>query len=316
MRIQDLETASYKGVDFKFISTSTLVGRAKIKHEFANSNKNNIEDQGLNPRTYRLTAVISATNYRAERDRLLDAIESPGLGTLRHPFYGTIENAAAMPVEFNESITSMGRIEFPLVFEISDSDGVPTVARLSTSSVNNLAVNTVSVVSEDFGANFFVTDGFGGNFGSAQSKNDNFISAILNNVNITSILPGVSAEYRAKIDFFTRNANNLIGNPQGLGEGITGLMLDIAGLYSNPLQTYNVSRRFFTFGDDDVAINPTTAGLTERIANNLAYNEAVQISALSVAYEAASLRDYATVNDIDQVSRELEGEYRKLRFES
>lgn len=314
MRIEDLETASFKGVEFKFISTSTRVGRARIKHEFTNSNKNNIEDQGLDPRTYRLTAVISAINYRAERDRLLDAIESPGLGTLRHPFYGTIENAAVMPVEFDESIKNMGRIEFPLVFEISDSEGVPVVTRISTSSVNNLAENTVSVVSDDFGSNFFVTDGFAGNFESAQDKNTSFIDAILNNVNITSILPSNSASYLASIDFFTRNSNALIGNPEGLGEGITDLILDIAGLYDTPVQTYNVSKRFFNFGDDDVTISPSTAGLVERSANNLAYNEAVQVSAMSVAYEAASLRGYATVNDIDDVSRELESEYRKLRF--
>ena len=311
--LERLSVATFKGVRFACNDTATTVGRALIKHEFANSDKNNVEDQGLIPRSYQLTAIIFGDNYESERDQLLSAIESSGGGVLIHPFYGRIENAVALPVTFNETVKRLGRVEIPITFELSDSEGIPAVGRQSSSGITSLKNSLISQVQGDFSSSFNVTNSFAGNFSSAQDKLGGFISAVGSNVTVTAVAAGASAAYRAKVDSFSRNINSLIGDPEQLAQGVTGLIDDISDLYETGEQIFDVASRFFEFGADDPTIFPTTVGLIERIANNTAFNEAVKATALGVAYESSSIIDYRTVNSVDSTSRSLESVYRSLK---
>lgn len=308
-----LSVATFKGVRFACNDTTTTAGRALIKHEFANSDQNNIEDQGLNPRTYSLTALIFGDNYERDRDQLLAAIESSGSGVLTHPFYGRIENAVALPVTYSETVKRLGRVEIPITFEISESTGIPSVSLNSTGALTNGKGVLQDAIILDFADNFTVTNSFTGNFKSAQSKLTGFAGAIGDNVTVTSVTAGAAATYRAQIDTFTRNINSLIGTPDALATSVVTLIEDISGLYDTAEQTLDVARRFFTFGDDDTPIIANTAGLIERQNNNQTFNDSVKASALSIAYEAAGLTTYRTVSEVDSVSRELETIYRSLK---
>lgn len=310
--LEELNVASFKGVRFACNDTTTSVGRAKIKHEFANSNKNNIEDQGLIPRVFQLTALIFGDNYTRDRDRLLTAIESEGVGVLIHPFYGRIENAVAMPVTFNETVKRLGRIEIPITFEVSDSEGIPAVAQLSSSGITNLKESLIDNVETDFSDNFTVTNSFSGNFQAAQDKLTSFSTSITDAVTLTTASNQVS-QYRAQLDTFTRNINTLIGEPSTLAASVTSLVNDISVLYETAEQTLDVTRRLFDFGDDDTPINPTTAGLIERLSNNTIFNNLVQATSLGVGYESAALTVFRTVDEVDDVSRALETVYTKLK---
>jgi prophage DNA circulation protein len=313
MRLEQLNTASFKGVQFPCNSTRTSAGRAKIKHEFANSDKNNIEDQGLIPRIHQLTAIITGDNYRQTRDRLLAAIESPGPGVLIHPFYGRIENAEALPVSFDENVRTLGRIEIPITFEVSDSAGVPAVTANSPAGVTKRKDNLLNSLSLNVAGGFKVTNSFTGNFKAAQDKITEFIDEVSDNAVTTSISPDLASNFRAKVDTFRRNINNLIQDPSNLGESMTEIMNDISGLYETSEQTFEVISRFFDFGNADVIINETTVGLTERANNNSVLNSTVKASALAIGYESASLTDFRTIPEINTVSRKLEAVYRELK---
>lgn len=315
MRQENLHEAEFKGVKFACNVTTQGVGRSKIIHEFANSDTDNIEDQGKQPRSYKLTAIIIGVDYRSQRDALLTAIDGDAApGVLIHPFYGRIENAVAMPVEFDENVNTLGRLEIPITFRISDSDGIPAATQLSTSGIANRKNNTISAVNTDFSETYSVNNAFQGNYESSQSKAINLVDVIRASVTTTSIATQNQASYFAKVDAFSRNINSLVNNPSGMGEGITQLMGDISGLYDTPGQTLAVAQKFFNFGSGDIPINQTTAGLIERQRNNTAFNEAVRVSALSVGYQASSEIDFVTVDEVEAVQRELEGEYGELRF--
>ena len=313
MDLSSLQTATFKGVEFPCNDTTTTVGRSFVEHSFANSNIKNQEDQGGNPRVFQLTAIITGINYELTRDRLLKAIEEAGVGVLIHPFYGRFENVVAMPVTYNESMDKLGTLELPITFKISDSEGIPAVTQLSVAGITNRRNATIAATTGDFSDTFSVSDEFVGNFNAAQDSGTNLVTAINNNVKITSIFAANASEFFANLNAFSQNINALIGRPKDYGEGITGLINDITGLYDTSAQTYDVARRFFTFGDDDTPITPTTASLTERKKNNQTFNEAVQISALAVAYDAATRVDYRTIGEVDEVSRQLDAQYRKLR---
>ena len=315
MRPDNLHEAEYKGVKFACNLSTTTVGRSKIVHEFANSDIDNIEDQGRNPRSYKLTAIIIGVDYRSQRDALLNAIDENGEpGVLIHPWYGRIENAVAMPVTFDENINTLGRLEIPITFRISDSEGIPAVTALSTSGITNRRDTAISAVNTDFSETYSVTNEFPGNYEASQSKANNLVDSIRKFVTTISIVTQNSASFFARVDSFSRNINSLVNDPEGMGDGIVGLIGDISDLYETSEQTLTVSKKFFNFGDADIPINPTTAGLAERRRNNIAFNEAVQVSALSVAYQSASQIDFRTIEEVEAIQRELEGEYGGLRF--
>jgi len=253
-------------------------------------------------------------NYQPERDALLEAIETAGPGTLIHPFYGRIENAVALPVTFDETVKRLGRLEIPITFEISDSEGIPEITEVSTSGITNRKDTLNSTLEDDFATTYSVNNAFQGNYEASQSKANNLVTDINNFVTTTSISSSSSAEFFAKLDVFSRSINQLVGNPRGLGSSVIELINDISKLYDTSEQTLLVSQRFFTFGEDDTPINPTTAGLIERQRNNLAFNEAVQVAAIGVAYEASTGIDFVTVDDVEEVQRDLEAEYEDLRF--
>ena len=313
MILEQLSVASFKGVRFACNSTTTTVGRAKIKHEFANSDRNNIEDQGLLPRTYVLTARIFGANYQRDRDQLLAAIEDSEPGVLIHPFYGRIENAVAMPITYDETVRKLGVIEIPITFEISDSDGIPAVAQLSSSGILNLKNLLISSVITDLANTFNVTTSFTGNFNAAQDKLASFAATITDSVTLTGVAEQAASSFRAKLDLFNRNINELVTAPDQMAQSVTGIINDISGLYNTAEQTLLVARQLFDFGDSDTIINGTTAGLAERLVNNTALNEAIKSTALGVSYESAALINFKTVTAVDETSRALEQVYRGLK---
>ena len=311
LALDSLSVATYKGVRFPCNTTRTTVGRAKIKHQFANSDKNNIEDQGLNPRIYELTAIITGENYESDRDQLLAAIESPEPGVLVHTFYGRVENAVAMPVSYDEVLSRLGSIEIPITFEISESEGIPAVSKISSSGIAVLKDALVVASKEHLSDTFSVSIGLLGNFEAARQKITQFIDTIKNS--IPAAATNLGSEYQSQLDTFTRNINELIGDPVTLSESVTELVNDISGLYETPEQTLDAVTALLNFGDDDTPIVATTVGLSERLANNTAMNNVIKSVALGVSYVSASLIDYRTVDDVDIVSRSLELAHRSLR---
>ena len=61
--LDQLSPASYKGAPFLVNRVSTSGGRKTVQHDFPNSNIQVIEDLGLSPREYRISAIIAEPNY-------------------------------------------------------------------------------------------------------------------------------------------------------------------------------------------------------------------------------------------------------------
>lgn len=83
-----LLTASYRGVEF-FIDSEEIEGgkRAEI-HEYPERDEPFIEELGKGARTFRVACYILGDDFIDERDKLLDAFETAGPGTLVLPTRG------------------------------------------------------------------------------------------------------------------------------------------------------------------------------------------------------------------------------------
>ncbi|WP_413722699.1 DNA circularization protein [Sodalis sp. RH24] len=86
--IDNLMPASFRNVPFKVTDDDGTFGRRVQTHEYPNRDKPYTEDLGRSTRRFTVAAYLIGDDYMAQRDKLLEAIEQAGPGTLVHPFYG------------------------------------------------------------------------------------------------------------------------------------------------------------------------------------------------------------------------------------
>jgi prophage DNA circulation protein len=112
---QTLNKASFRGVTFLLDSHDVESGRKVVVHEYINKGKRFVEDLGGLPRSFTIKGFVSEPNYKFKRDALINALEKPGVGTLIHPFYGTVQ-VVAEPFTLTESMQRLGEATFSMVF--------------------------------------------------------------------------------------------------------------------------------------------------------------------------------------------------------
>lgn len=310
--LDELSPASYKGAVFLMISASTAGGRKDRLHEFPNSDKQNVEDLGLLPKSFAIAGWITGPDYFAKRDALIAALESDSPGVLSHPLYGQLDNMKARPYSIIENLTELGRADFSMVFDLSDTLGIPeasdnTLALLNSSndsvqaSVNSEIVDSWNVDTEQVN-----------NFTEAQDKLTDVNNAYEDSSNIIVKTTAKINEFNALISDFSSDINSLIQQPQALADSITNIGLGLNGLYATSEQQFEAWKNLFGFGDDNGIINTTTLGLAQRKVNNDAMNRALQNQALSFAYLAASQILYRDVSELDEFVAILETQFQKV----
>lgn len=310
--LEQLNEASFKGISFPCNETSTSVGRNQVKHRFINSDINHIEDLGLEPRVYRLTAIITSDDYFNLRDRLFSAIEEGGKGVLIHPFYGRIENAVARPISVEETVSTLGSLEIPLVFDLDESEGIPVKSSVSLSEITQKKEVFLQSVSANIANNFSVSTSNPDNFQAASSLLNSFVDSIDEFVDLSTIPAGFLNGFRAKVFSFKESINSLIQAPADLGEQLTGLINEISNIFSSNEDIFASSKNFSSFGDSSPSIKQNTLSRQERLKNQTILNQSIQSSALSVSYEASAGITYETVREVDEASKELEQSFVKI----
>lgn len=311
--IDQLSAASYKGAPFLVNRVSTSGGRKTVQHEYPNSNIQTIEDLGLSPREYRISAIIAEPNYIQKRDRLLSALEEGGKGVLLHPFYGRIENIVARTFTLNEDVSRLGDTVIEIVFAPSDTDGLPVQSINTVSQIASLSSTVSGNLVSDITDLFNVTNTFTGNFAAAAAKLNDIADAFV----LNSALPTVSVSqinsFNSLVTNFQSSINTLVGDSSELAEDIQEIFVEFPKLYTSATQQTDALSLFFDFGDSDTVIDPTTAGLTERKQNNDVLNNAVKAFALSEAYVSSAQIEFTTISDVEATADTLELVFQSIK---
>ncbi len=312
----DLSPASYKGAPFLVNRVSTSGGRKTVQHDFPNSNIQTIEDLGLSPREYRISAIIAEPNYIQKRDTLLRALEEGGKGVLIHPFYGRIENIVSRTFTLNEDVSRLGDTVVEIVFAPSETDGLPTQSINTVSQISTLSGIVSGNMVSDISNLFKVTTAFQGNYAAAASKLNNIADAF----SINAQLPTVSASqintFNSLVSNFESSINTLISKPAELAADIQEIFIEFPKLYTTATQQTDALALFFEFGDSDILIDPTTAGLIERKQNNDVLNNAMKTFALSEAYVSSAQIAFTTVDDVENTADTLELAFQSIKLAS
>lgn len=121
-----LQDASFRGVPFKVEEEGSPVGRRVETHEYPNRDKPYTEDLGKVTSRPTITAYVVGDDCFDQRDRLIEALNKPGPGTLIHPVYGEMNVCVDGEIHVSTTKTEGRVVRFDLRFVEAGELSYPT----------------------------------------------------------------------------------------------------------------------------------------------------------------------------------------------
>lgn len=110
-----LVPASFRGISFLIPQTSVPVGMKGPLHEFPQRDTPFFEQMGKQAQVHKMTAWVVGDDCFERRDKLLEALQTPGAGELVHPWLGRLQVKVG-ECEMGHERTQGGMVTFELTF--------------------------------------------------------------------------------------------------------------------------------------------------------------------------------------------------------
>ncbi|MHC8399483.1 DNA circularization protein [Pseudomonas sp. MDT1-17] len=107
--------ASFRGVSFLIPQTSVPVGMKGPLHEFPQRDTPFFEQMGKQAQVHKMTAWVVGDDCFERRDKLIEALQTPGAGELVHPWLGRLQVKVG-ECEMGHERTQGGMVTFELTF--------------------------------------------------------------------------------------------------------------------------------------------------------------------------------------------------------
>lgn len=154
--LDDLRAASFRGAHFLCPNDHLEEGRNVIAHHYPGSSVLFAEDNGGYPPEFTLTCIIHGPNWLADYSRLRTALNRPGPGTLKHPWYGS-QTCAAKKWRAKRRDDDLGVIELEVCFLATTPSAIfPAQITGIAASISTLAAGAIGAIFTGFSAGFSV----------------------------------------------------------------------------------------------------------------------------------------------------------------
>jgi prophage DNA circulation protein len=154
MLMAELAPASFRGVRFLVPKDNGEEGRNIISHNYVDSSVRYNEDNGAHAPTFHITAILHGLNLRAQLNRLRDALNKPGPGTLNHPYLGSWTCSAVGPYKYEREDEDSGVIKLDLKFSVTGEPIFPGIVTGIAAVVSGLAGAAVANIATSFVSSF------------------------------------------------------------------------------------------------------------------------------------------------------------------
>lgn len=253
-------------------------GRKNEVHEYPLRDLPYVEDSGRKTRRFRLTVFISGDNYDIDRNKLIDAIEQPGAGTLQHPFYGAMQ-VSIVDARVGQNTRQAGRAEFTLTCVVGGKLAFPTTAVVTEDATRAAAAKTLADSIADFSSNFDV-------LGQAADA----VQGVVDEIDATM---GAVDDVVGNV---TGPVADLIRAPAEMAGAIVGGINQIRITLGEPGRALNIYKTLFNAGSTTVA-PVATANQKKLATSKQALQRLVQRAAMAAAANATADSSYETTDD-------------------
>lgn len=311
LNVSQLLQARFKGVEFLYINHRKSAGRKTVKHEYVSSDRRFTEDLGRLLPTYSVQAVLDTTgdnDYVAVRENFEKALDSFGAGTLQLPTVGEL-NVQMTTYAVDETMENLGYIKYSINFEQTNNN-------ISPSTV----LNPISEADANYEAGFLgisssIADSFNvsstDNFLKAKDSLLDFSRSISDSVDRFNTSANNVSQINQLITDFEDQVNQLINAPDRLGSAMVELYANVNNLSDNIDDS--ISGAFATFDFNPGEVTPVeTAATVEDNQNKQTLNVNNQAMATLTLYNLAVQKEYANVQELDDIQASIEEKYESL----
>lgn len=292
--------ASFRGVEFSFISETTTEGRKLVTHEFVNSDKRIDEDMGAFPPVFTLRAFVYGKDAFEQRDNLRRVLNMKGRGDLIHPTRGRVLVTAKQYIISSNNRTT-GRVDFNLTFDSTDAPDVQQT-NLIDKQVFAGHAEEARELSKDSAVAAYVmpTDAphsaeLGGFLQEEMENTQEVIRGIPN-------IPEVIAETQEIID----RPRSALAQPVDLFSKLQSIFSLVAGVGAVTAwltAADKVTKKVADRAAEKAVIKPKSLGGTKRDADQDksfgVVSSVLSVNTLVNGYEAAVNADFETVDDLN-----------------
>lgn len=308
---ENLQPASFRNVSFLVNSETKAGGKKTVSHEYVNNDKRFTEELGLLPPRFTIEAIVSGDDAIARRFQLEDALDKPGLATLVHPIYGSVQvKSTTYSVSSNQ--TRIGEFRFSINFETSEAVVTPTITTVTTAAAENAADTNRANINNTFEGNYQPPTK-----PEEQTETANKATEIFEDVKAAII--GVTGTIEEKVSDFTRVVDDAIADVFTIVQSAEGLKDTLEAVYSTALDVANTPvdladawESLIDFGFLDVKRDLSTVSRLISEGNKVLLNEHTRLSALTNLYEALVFKDFQTEPELDAARKLLNGSYQRL----
>ncbi|RHW17207.1 hypothetical protein D1610_11705 [Sphingomonas gilva] len=305
----EFRPGSFRGVPFVTAEHELRGGRRVQTHEFPGRDKPFGEDLGKLARTFTIEVFVHGADYRQARDRLVDALEAAGAGTLVHPFLGS-QSVNCVDFGMRESTDQGGMATFSIVFAESgaaiSAPVAPDTATRAASSAETVAAAAPVTFAQRFDVSAmpaFVEDA-----ATRLVRDTAAVAAIAGGLQ-GGAGPALHA-FDAGLRLLPDSAQALVRSPLALGQAVLGMIHALGAIGTRPLARIAAIASLIGLGDGRDAPSVLTPARIRERDNATAWHELVdQIASAELvkAVAAAPLSSHADAEALrDQVSDLLE----------
>lgn len=286
-----LRTASFKGIKFFVADHETSAGRRLSVNEYPFRDVPYTEDLGRTAGRWVITAYLVGEDYMGLADRLMEAVDAGGAGSLVHPYVGT-KQVIAQEARRRETSREGRYCEINITFVEAGARAFPNGEQIASKLTATSADSLIGISTGLFqdGINLtsvseFVRDAFSGSLGDAAGI---FETIQLNGgINIQSTVSKINqaAEWVASLVELGNPSTSLLQNIPGISDRLISLfkgVLDLGG--SKKTQAANLAK----FANYAVPLAPATTSQNLIINNNAAVTERF-VRTVAMAQEAKAL---------------------------
>lgn len=315
MGIRDLQLypASYRGIPFNFTTGSNTAGRKTVTHEFPNKTFRFIEDLGKNLRTLTITGLVHGILWLQHKKDLEEALNTEGIGVLRHPFYGDI-NCVCTGYTVTDDDKEIGVATFEMTFAEANENIFPAATGDNASAIANFSRQMYGKIGNYIQNNFFIQ------FFRNIQDSGNQLKLFEQELKAIGDLSNASSDAKASFDVllgtFGKQAYILPQQPNLLGEQLPNLVDSFDSLSQTVDDRDNINNKLFGFGEDATPITLESPENVEKDRNRKIINGSVNGIALANLYENAVLLDYQDDQQLNAKIDDLEDKYERLVFGS
>lgn len=302
-----LRTPSFRGIRFNMFSADHAGGRATNTHTFIDRSKPYTEDLGRTPRSYSLDAFVSGFDYFRQRDRLIEALETPGPGILIHPYYGEMRvNVASFRVIENAIDGNM--VRFSLEFIEAGALVYPSVQAGRSSLLSDLRARIFENATVQFLRNFSVAGYPQYVIDEAQARILELATLVEENTSFVTAEADKISDLAASITDLRNDANLLVNQPALLVARMSNSLSLLSDSVFSRVESFESYQGMLEYGANTPQALEITASRIKQNENNLAFENFVKSISVFFATSAASSIDFDSVESASVAAQYLFGE--------